>query len=457
MEVLERRSTLAVESELTTLSGTAGSSGTTVTFTTAQTLEVGQVIGLFAKGFRRIVTVTDTTHVVVDSAFDSALSADTVLLQSYAVDPTIAAANCLEFVSPFGLEPARSVIERNVVRNTFDKLASIAGDETVTGDITVEMHNSGTAGSVADADPLWLSAIGERTTSTASTTHASTPCTTTSLVLVASGGLGFKVGDAVCVDVSAGGTGVYEVAWITVIATDTLTITPALSLAPPTGRAVLAGVHYKLSKNELKSFWCQFWRGDVVRETYRGCKVSNLAIDYPVGGIILPKFTVQAKDTAAPVSESYTLGAATYDSGAPHIGRYMVIRMKIGGGSMLSTPLSAATFNLANELYRVTDLTSAGTLRYVRTQRLVSGTFQLLYENSTIEDAFRAGTNAELILVSSAGASALTPGNIAAVRIPIIRYTTMTKPVDAGIYKYDIAWEAAPNLGEDTITSFSLL
>jgi hypothetical protein len=446
---LVKRSTLAAKLEMGALTGTHASSTTAVTGTTSlytTELVVGDVIGSFANGWRRVVSITDATHLTVDAAFDPALSASTIEKYNYGVDPTLAAANILEFIDPFGLEPSWSQIERNVVRNTFDSLAKITGEETVAGDVALELHGSGTPGTLNDADPFLVGAIGERRNSAAAATHASTPCTTTSLVLVASDGVKFRVGQAILIDVSVGGTGVYEIAWITVITTDTLTISPALSLAPPVNRAIGAGIHFRPSIYELKSLYLKFWRGDITLEKYTGCKVSNMAIDYAVGQTVNPKFTVQGKGTDAPTSAVCTLGAGTFDAGGVHVGRYMILKV---GGTLYT--VSACAFALVNDLYRQTDLTTSGTRKLIRTKRTVSGSFSLLYENKDIETAFRNGTTAELVLVSSDGSAALVPGNTCGIRFPVIKYTEMKKASDAGIYRYDMAWESQMVAGEDTI------
>lgn len=450
-EILERRSTLALKMELSNLTGTSSSSSTAVTgsgtaFTTE--LVVGDVIGTVANGFRRVTAITDATHLTVDVAFDVALSGTTVQLSDYAADPTIAAADVIEFVSPFGLEPDRAEIERNVIRDTFDDLASVQGDESVAGDITVELKGSGTPGTPAETDPLYHCAVGERRVSTASATVSGS---TTGLVeLDTADGVNHRVGEAIMLDPTAGGTGAYEVTFVTAIVSDQLAVSPALSVAPPTGRAIAAGVHYTVSKNELKSFWCNFWRGDVTLEVYKGCKVNSLTMEFRTGQPVNPRFSVKAKETAAPTSAAYGLGTPTYDSTDVHIARYMVV--KVGG---VLYPVSDISFTLTNDLYEQKAVTTAGLQKLLRTRRQVTGSFSMVYENKDIETAFRNGTTAELIIVSSKGDAALTPGNTFAIRMPKIRYTKAGKTVDSGIFKWDIPFKAVLTLGEDSISSLS--
>lgn len=454
MEALERRSTLALKLEMSALTGTSTSSGTAVTgsgsaFTTE--LEIGNVIGNETSGYRRVISITDATHLTVDSAFNPELSAASITKSAYATDPTITSADVIEYVD-FTLEADRAEIARNVIRDTFSELETIMGEETVTGDITIELHGSGTPGTAPESDPLYHCATGEKRASTASETI--TGSTTTSIKLASADGVNHRVGEAIMLDPTVAGSGTYEVSFITVIAGDVLTVYPAFSLAPPTSRAIGAGVHYNLSKNELKSLWTKFWRGDITLEQFKGCKVNNLTMDFTSGQTINPKFTIQAKETAEPTAANYALGTPSYDTGIVHLARYMVVKV-----ANTLYAVDKVSFTIANELYAVKAVTSAGTQKMVRVKRTVTGSFSLLYENKDIEAAFRAGTKASLMIVSSSGESKLVLGNTFAVKFPQIKYTKATKTKDSGIFKYDVPFKAVLTVsaGEDEVSSLSFL
>ncbi len=454
MEALERRSTLAVKLEMSALTGTVSSTGTAVTgvgtaFDTE--LQIGDVIGNDISGYRRVISITDATHLVVDSAFNPELSSGSISKSAYAVDPTIALGDVIEHVD-FTLEPDRAEIARDVKRNTFSELETIMGEETVSGDITVELHGSGTPGTAPEADPLYHCAMGEKRASSASETI--TGSSTTSIKLGSADGVNHRIGEAIMLDPTVAGSGAYEVSFITNIVGDVLTVYPAFSLAPPTGRAIGAGVHYNLSKNELKSLWTQFWRGDITLEQYKGCKVNNLSMDFTSGAIINPKFTIQAKETADPTAANYALGTPAYDSGVVHLARYMVVRV-----NDTLYAVDKIAFTVANELFAIKAVTSAGTQKMVRVKRTVTGSFSLLYESKDIEAAFRAGTKVSLMIVSSSGESKLVLGNTFAAKLPQIKYTKATKGKDSGIFKYDVPFKAVvvAAAGEDEVSSLSFL
>ena len=455
-EQLLRRTSLGIKLELAALTGTLSSTGTAITGVTTEFLTelvVGDIIGTPTKGWRRVMVITSALLLTVDAAFIADLSAEAVQKSEYGEDPTLTSANIIEFNDDSNIPRYKpDMQERNVVRNTFSQLPKVRGAElNAEGALNTELHGSGTAGVAPEASPLWECALGEKNISTTADTHASTACTTTELTLVAAGGLGFKVGDAVLIDgadLTSAVSGV-EVAWITNIATDVLTVSPAFTSIPKISVAVGAGVHYKLGKNELKSFYLKYWQGDANLYASSGCKVQSLSLNFTTGEIIKPAFAFMAKDTKPPTDEAYGLGTPSYDDQDPLVALLMAVRV---GGVMYH--VSDISIEMANEIFKRTSVTTSGIQKGIRTARTVSGSFSLLYENKDIEDAFRADTTAELVVVAGD-----TAGNVFAQRLASIRYIETPVSVDSGLFKYDVAFEAEPASagGEDEISSCSFL
>lgn len=370
------------------------------------------------------------------------------LESTYGVNPTLASANMMEYLKGSDIPPAYKpdVLERNVVRNTFSKLAGIRGAEfEAGGNVSLELRGSGTAATAPDSDALWECAMGVKNTSTASTTHATTVSTLTAITLVASGGSSFAVGDAVLID-PLGGTA-YEVVWVTAISTDQLTVSPAMSSIPGAGVDVGAGVHYKLSTAELKSFWGSLWLGDQERYDFPGSKVDKLSMSFSSGELVTPQFDFQSKNTVAPVAEAYGLGTPSYDSTNPLVAVNMTVTM---AGTSYS--VSDIALEVNNNMFKRKDVTSSGISKVIRTGRTVGGSFSLLYEDSVVDDSMRADTELELVVVAGS-----TAGNIFAVRLPKIRYTEIPVSVNEGIYQYDVTFEANLTSAEDELTSISYL
>lgn len=358
---------------------------------------------------------------------------------TYATDPTLAAADIMEFLkgSAFpGYKP--DVKDRKTIRNTFSKRAGVRGAELNTeGSIQIELHGSGTGGTAPESDPLWECALGVKTSKTGSTTVASATSSTSFTLTSATN---FAIGDAIYVVISS----VNEVTWITNLAGAVVTCSPALSVTPSASAVVKnLGVHYSLSTAELKSFWASYWMGDAVRYDYPGCKVGKLSFNFATGEIIEPKFDFNAKNTIAPVTQAYGLGAASYDTTDPLVATLM--KFRVGGTTF---DVSAATLEIDNTMFKRQAITTSGISKVIRTGRAVSGSFSLLYENKTIDDVFRADTRSELVIVAGTAV-----GNMFAVRLPKIRYKEVPVSVQSELYQYDVTFEADLTNGEDEINS----
>lgn len=146
--------------------------------------------------------------------------------------------------------------------------------------IDCEVIPSGNASTITapDTDLLWKTHFGTSHAATAHTTLTS-GSTTTSLVLTAGGGAasGVAVGDIVAVDVSAAFG--YEVARVTAVATDTLTIAQTLSAAPATGRTVKLGTTYKFLNTSVLSLYLWQWiAGNLARHAVPGVILPNLEL-----------------------------------------------------------------------------------------------------------------------------------------------------------------------------------
>lgn len=451
-----RKSTLAAKLELAALSGTVSASGTTLTFTQAPGLTAGDVVGNATVGYRTITGGSGTSY-TVDSAYNQAVSAATFNKQNFAVDPTVAAADIVEFVPPVGFDSTRAEIANDAVNRSFDENEPVLGTEAVTGSITVNLHGSqrdgtNTAYTMGDAalkapetDALWQSAVGEVSTTAATTTSAG--CTSASLVVQTFAAGTFMKGQHLLID-PAGSTA-YQVVRITAAdsGTKTLTISPALTSAPAQSIQIGAGVHYRTTLTELHSIWVEYWRGDLTREIYKGNKCNGVSLDFTVNQSIKPVFSFDGKETGAFTAAACTLGTPSYpDTGDMHVGRYAVL--KIGG---VSYSASSVKFDLKNELFKREDLTSSGVKSIIRTKRTITGSITMLYESKNFQDQYQAGDTAELLIVSSDGAATLTPGNTFAASFPKIRLTKAGVTESNGLYQYDLQWKAVRTSGEDAM------
>lgn len=363
---------------------------------------------------------------------------------SYGVNPTLAGTNMFEFVD-CTLDYDEEYLRSERIRNSKSQFEGVLGSETVAGDVTVELHGVVTNGQPPETDPMWQGVFGTYRTNTTATTSTSGN-TTTQITVTA--GTGYNAGDIVMVDPSAGGSGAYEVVFITTKASATqLNVTPYLTTSAPGTRTVYGGRQYLLNAgtgatgDALPSLFFGYWRGDVTSYGFGGCKIASLAIDFTAGQPVRPRFSIQGQAVATLTSSSNTMTGYAPQTAQMMIARYMDIKLS---GAVTNTPLVSLSLNITNDLQRMMDMTTAGTQNILQTARSVTGSFSLMYENKDIEDAFRAGTTATLMVACSSPAANgyLVLGNTFAIFLPKIKYTKAGKSNDNGMWRYDISFEA---------------
>lgn len=350
---------------------------------------------------------------------------------TYGVDPVVDATNIIEFNAGAKIpEYDPDTQERNVIRNTASDRDSVIGAElNASGELSLELHGSGVAATpTPESDPLWECAIGAKTAKTGSTTVAAGTPTTTTFSLTAA--TGFADGDAITV-VTTNGT---EAVFITGLTGVAVTCSPALSVAPAVGAAVKnIGVKYTLISGDHKSFWMSYWFGNAIRRNVPGNKINKLSLDFSTGKLINPSFSFDSQKTQAPITESCSfLGSATFDTANPLVATNMGVT--IGG---VTYPVESCKVELDLPQYKRQAVTGSGISNIIRAgKRKVTGSFSLLYENSTVETALRAGTKGDLILICNGGL-----GNIYAVRMPAIKYLKAPISSDNGLYKLDVTFQ----------------
>lgn len=134
-----------------------------------------------------------------------------------------------------------------------------------------------------DAFALFTAHMGSQDTGAG---HSTVTAGSTTTVLQGTAGavtaMGLAVGDFIGVEAPAGNTTLgVEVRQVTVIATDAITVTPALSFAPASGRAIYAAVTYKLLRSSTGTVVIySYLSGDNGRQMLPGCVVSDMEVTY---------------------------------------------------------------------------------------------------------------------------------------------------------------------------------
>lgn len=222
---------------------------------------------------------------------------------------------------------------------------------------------------------------------------------------------------------------------VTAITTDALTVAPALSAAPDTYSQIRSGVTYKCTLSDLPSFFLDFWRGNVVHETYGGNKESEFSLDIQSGKIIQPSFTFEGiigtKTLAA-----YGLGTPTFNSEIPIVA--VSQNIKLGGSTVRCDKFA---IKVANEIYDDQDISTSGIVAKIHTGRTVSGSFSSLYRSLDFFTAFKNHTSVAGVIALGEGGS-LMKGKAVAIILPKMRYEETPLKATDKLYQYDVTYKA---------------
>lgn len=434
---------------------------------------------------------------------------------NYGEDPTLKSTDVIRIAGTPDLNPDYDMVDPAEIANTKDVSTEIRTGKFCTGSISINMRGSGTSGSAPEGDCLYEAAIGVKSTNAAdvcgaaSTTTAivvaddtkfhvgdaiavicptlttgTTAADSTATLIKLVSAANFNIGDVIQVP-NADGAALIEatrvigksgndltvfpaltaapnaaqtikkatigITWVTDItaATNTLTVSPAVTAAPEQYTRIRAGVHYKLTTADLPSLWLSYWRGNITREDYGGLKIDSMEFDVSSGGIIVPKFSFKG-NYSFHETEAYGLGTPTFNTLDPLVGMSQTLIM---GGSTVEA--DKFQFRINNTIYDRKSITTEGITKRIQTKRRVEGSFSVLYEDSGFQDDFENDQTAEAILIM--GRNGFMPGHVMALRIPALRYLKVPVNADSDLWKYEITWQAQRTLGEDSITSLSVL
>lgn len=278
----------------------------------------------------------------------------------------------------------------------------------------------------------WLMTRGVVTTVQAAST-------TTVLNIAAGLGALFAVGMGVTVEIGADDH--LETRFITGISTDALTISPAFTVTPTTGRDVFPTATWRpgAGLNAYADSWTvQEWFASIFFQ-HIGCKSTGLDINVPnVGAIGSLQFNWQGKEGESGNGSPPT---ATETPGNPIIAMSCQL-FKAG----VAIDLTSLAVNLRNTATPRPSLRSTGMNDLAITRRRVEGSFNLFTETKAFYDDYLALTSFELYAQIG-----LLRGNIMAIRCPTIVYTDLSIGDETEAKRYSINFRANPILGNDSL------
>lgn len=368
-------------------------------------------------------------------------------------------------------------IERNIVRKSFSTYAPLRGLQTTSGTIPFELHGCGVAINPPETDVLWECAFGYRYAgATTTATEAGTDikdfetgaAPTTSTILykftitcadVTPGTDAFKVGNVIVV-YTDGITKTFKGAGyiIDVNTTDnnlTIVSRDNFAAAIANGDKVTEGLFYSLKAKDgtvgdLPSFTCNFYRGNITKESYVGNIVTAMNFEFQTGQIIIPKVQFEGKTvtyTATTFEADVPNGTLVYDSTytSPIVARSVdMIAYRTGTTDAWYMPVSSLSIALQNEVNKLQAVTEPGIFQVMRTKRNVTGQLETYYLDKEFQDAFLAEATYDVGVIAGD-----TIGNIFAFRMPKLKISELSLSNDNGLFKYSCSYSAEPINGDD--------
>jgi len=322
-------------------------------------------------------------------------------------------------------------LEREVMRQSLLKLESIPGQETSTGNVTVELSGEDTVTGI-NGELLFANGIGQTIDKVAATNVATGGGTSTTAITVTDA-TGLELGQALKVDVTGGVTG-GEYTTVESITGNDLTVTPELSGAPADGDVVTGLSTFILPKPDsyVPSLAVREHlaptSGNTVDYDYLGVVASEVSLDFPVGGIATAAFTLAGAGFNATTPGSNVVTPC--DTLTPVVGKNAKV-------IVLGVPYTAQDLSIkvTTEITDIKSITTDGVTNKVGVAKSVTGTFKTEYTGPTNFDAFKAGTKGALsMLLKDGGATAPV---IVGVIAPQVKFTKVTRSDDGGLI-YDV-------------------
>lgn len=320
-------------------------------------------------------------------------------------------------------------IDRAVLRDSLLNLESLQGQETSSGNITVEV--SGAVAGKVNGELLYENGIGKKVAQTTATTVATGTSATKFSVTSA---VGLTVGQAIKVTLTTGA----EYSVITVVSGTDITVSPALSAIPGAADAVQGLLSFLLPKpkdtvtslavrENLKPT-----SGNNIDYDYLGVMVSDVSFDFPVGGISTAAFSVGGAGFTSTTPGSTPTTPCTLHT--PVIG-------KNASFSAMGNTYEAkdVSFSIGTEIFDVNAITTDGLADKIVTAKTVTGSFSVMYNGTANFDLFKAGTKGAASLLLKDGGK--TSPVITGFFMPNIKLTSVSRTEDGGIFYDNIEFE----------------
>ncbi len=393
-------------------------------------------------------------------------------------------------------------IERSVVRQAFSTYAPLRGLETTSASINLELHGSGQYDQAPESSLLFKSIFGVlagpvtgetwekvdtvlSTTTTAAvaagtagdyTAVAATSPVIYTLDLAVTSTTGFQVGFPV--RMHDAGT-ISTIGFVTAVTDSThLAIITENPAAVDSGDIVDCGYLYLLRNVDETQVLAtpesnvDYHRGNIVKERWTGLAGTSFDIDFSTGQVCLPAFTFEGAEVgysdsgdgySGYAAGDYTGINTTFDSAntSPLVVQLADVFMyNQTSSTYFQECISNVQISISNEVFKKQCIATLGIGEVIRTSRAVTGSLNTFYTGKDFQEAFKADTQYSLRAIFNYAASLdasgdkvfnTAAGNIVAISCPQIKFSDVSVSEDTGIFKYDSAFSAEPNEGDDEL------
>lgn len=317
------------------------------------------------------------------------------------------------------------MIEREVIRQSLLKLESILGQETSSGNVSVELSGEDAVSGI-NGDLLFKNGIGQKLASVTATDVASAvDASTFDATLIT----GIELGQVLKVDVTGGVAG-GEYTTVESITGSTVTVVPALTATPTALDSVTPLSTYILPKPDsavpslaIREHLAPT-AGNTVDYDYLGAMVTETSLDFPVGGIATAAFTLAGAGFSATTPGSTVATACS--SLTPVVGKNAVVTVL--GNAYTAQDLS---LSITTEVTDIMSITTDGITNKIGVGKAVTGSFKTEYTGVTNFDAFKAGTKGSLSMLLKDGGAASPV--IVGVLAPEVKFTSVSRTDDGGL------------------------
>lgn len=362
-------------------------------------------------------------------------------------------ASATDYIQPledgFDLQPAKELLERNVLSPNISQPTPLTGIKSVTATLPVEMRASGTEGGEPDFGLLLESALGNKRQITSRVTSSTGH--TASVISIDAADIGdFSVGDIIVV-LESGDHTVHTITNVnTTGGSEAITILPARGSAPSDNVEISTSTTYYPANTGHKPLSLSYYWANEIRQAAIGCKVTSLGVENFTTGQ-LAQFTFGFEGLSFTEVDGAAPHTPSFDDGLPPVILNACIYQD-------GTQIDVNNFSLSleNTLGFITSTCDAdGRISSRVTNRAISGSIDPYKDDTSVDQFDKFDLNTTYSLFISAYTPSSTSGEIdlgSVVGIYLPTCITTEKPVgnQNGILTEAISFQASGGSAGDS-------